>query len=120
MTNKIEAHEQNIGDVFSDDYEFEIPPYQRPYAWEDEQAQELLMDLLDAMDNQDLNGGLYFLGSIVLVKQPSESQSKVIDGQQRLTTLTILLSVIRDLTTDVETRIERRAYVYQKASADRG
>ena len=104
----------------SDAYEFEIPPYQRPYAWEDEQAQELLMDLLDAVDNQDLNGGLYFLGSIVLVKQPSESQSKVIDGQQRLTTLTILLSVIRDLTSDPEARFVRRAYVYQKPNADRG
>jgi Protein of unknown function DUF262/Protein of unknown function (DUF1524) len=120
MTTKIEAHEQNIGDVFSDAYEFEIPPYQRPYAWEGEQAQELLMDLLDAMDNQDLNGGLYFLGSIVIVKQPSESQSKVIDGQQRLTTLTILLSVIRDLTSDQEIRFGRRAYVYQKPNADRG
>ncbi len=111
MTTKIEAHEQNIGDVFSDAYEFEIPPYQRPYAWEDEQAQELLADLLDAMDNQDLNGGLYFLGSVVLVKQPNESQSKVIDGQQRLTTLT---------TSDQEIRFGRRAYVYQKPNADRG
>ena len=32
MTTKIEAHEHNIGDIFSDLYEFEIPPYQRPYA----------------------------------------------------------------------------------------
>jgi hypothetical protein len=34
MTIKIEAHERTIGDIFSDAYEFEIPPYQRPYAWE--------------------------------------------------------------------------------------
>lgn len=120
MTTKIEAHERNIGDIFSDLYEFEIPPYQRPYAWEEEQARELLSDLLDAMDNQDASGGLYFLGSIVLVKLPTEAQAKVIDGQQRLTTLTILLSVLRDLTTEVELRVERRAYVYQKASADKG
>ena len=32
MTTKIEAHERNIGDIFSDLYQFEIPPYQRPYA----------------------------------------------------------------------------------------
>jgi hypothetical protein len=43
VTNKIEAHEQNIARIFSDSYEFEIPPYQRPYAWETEQARELLM-----------------------------------------------------------------------------
>ena len=120
VTTKIEAHERNIGDIFSDLYEFEIPPYQRPYAWEVEQAQELLSDLLDAMDNRDASGGLYFLGSIVLVKLPTEAQAKVIDGQQRLTTLTILLSILRDLTTDPELSFERRTYVYQKASADKG
>ena len=42
MTTKIEAHERTIGDIFSDLYQFEIPPYQRPYAWEQEQARELL------------------------------------------------------------------------------
>ena len=120
MMTKIEAHERNIGDIFSDLYQFEIPPYQRPYAWEEEQARELLGDLLDAMDNRDASGGLYFLGSIVLVKLPAEAQARVIDGQQRLTTLTILLSVLRDLTTDLELKIERRSYVYQKASADKG
>jgi len=72
------------------------------------------------MDNRDASGGLYFLGSIVLVKLPTEAQARVIDGQQRLTTLTILLSVLRDLTTDLELKIERRSYVYQKASADKG
>jgi Protein of unknown function DUF262/Protein of unknown function (DUF1524) len=120
MTTKIEAQERNIGDIFSDLYQFEIPPYQRPYAWEEEQARELLDDLLDAMDNRDASGGLYFLGSIVLVKLPAEARARVIDGQQRLTTLTILLSVLRDLTTDLELKIERRSYVYQRASADKG
>jgi uncharacterized protein with ParB-like and HNH nuclease domain len=120
MTTKIEAHDRTIGDIFSDLYQFEIPPYQRPYAWEEEQTRELLADLLDAMDNRDVSGGLYFLGSIVLVKQPAEAQARVIDGQQRLTTLTILLSVLRDLTTDLEHKIERRSYVYQKPSPDKG
>ncbi len=118
--DEIEAHERNIGDIFCDLYQFEIPPYQRPYAWEEEQARELLSDVLDAMDNRDASGGLYFLGSIVVVKLPTEAQAKVIDGQQRLTTVTILLSVLRDLTTDLELKIERRSYVYQKASADKG
>ena len=118
--NPIEAHERNIGEIFSDNYSFEIPPYQRPYAWEEEQARELLSDLFNAMDNTQVSGNIYFLGSIVLIKVPSVPQSKVIDGQQRLTTLTILLSVLRDLTTDLETRIERRGYIFQKGSADKG
>ena len=110
--------------IFSATYtSLRIPPYQRPYAWEEEQARELLSDLLDAMDNGNVSGGLYFLGSIVLVKLPTEANARVIDGQQRLTTLTILLSVLRDLTTtDLERKdkIERRSYVYQKASPDKG
>ena len=45
--NPIEAHERSVGQIFSDDYAFEIPPYQRPYAWEKDQTRELLSDLLD-------------------------------------------------------------------------
>jgi uncharacterized protein with ParB-like and HNH nuclease domain len=116
----IEAHERVIGRIFSDDYAFEIPPYQRPYAWEKDQAHDLLNDLLDAMDNTKASGGVYFLGSIVLIKSPGSAAAKVVDGQQRLTTLTILLSVLRDLTGDLELKFERRAYVHQKASTDRG
>ena len=73
------------------------------------------------MDQNDLkSGGVYFLGSIVLIKSPNDPLSKVIDGQQRLTTLTILLSALRDLTTDKEKRFDRRRYIFQKANADLG
>ncbi|XIA63361.1 DUF262 domain-containing protein [Bradyrhizobium sp. TZ2] len=85
----VEAHERTIGQLFSDAFSFEIPSYQRPYAWEKEQADELLSDLIYAMDNSGTSGGMCFLGSIVLIKAPSVPLSKVVDGQQRLTTLTI-------------------------------
>src|SRR5688572_26492311 len=113
---RIEATERTIGQIFSDDFAFEIPPYQRPYAWEEDQARELLEDILGTMDDDDM----YFLGSIVLIKRPDQPKAVVIDGQQRLTTLTILLSVLRDLTTSAEKRLDRRAYVFQKPNADRG
>jgi Protein of unknown function DUF262/Protein of unknown function (DUF1524) len=117
--NAIEARESTIGHIFSDEYAFEIPPYQRPYAWEQEQVEELLSDLLDAMDNGS-DGSVYFLGSIVLIKSPNQPPAKVVDGQQRLTTLTMMLSVLRDLSTDPEVKIVRRNYVYQKANPDSG
>lgn len=113
----IEAHESRLNQIFSDDYEFEIPSYQRPYAWEEQQALELLTDLIEAMDNGD---DVYFLGSIVLIKEPHKPLSRVVDGQQRLTTLTIILSILRDLTSDPEVRGTRRVYVYQKANPDSG
>jgi hypothetical protein len=119
-TQLIEAHEQKIGDVFNSTYAFEIPPYQRPYAWEEDHARELLSDLLSAMENTAASNGIYFLGSIVLIKLPGVPESRVIDGQQRLTTLTILLSVLRDLTTDQEARIYRRTFVFERANQDTG
>ena len=120
LLERIEATEKQVADVFSDNYAFTIPPYQRPYAWETQHASELLEDLLEAMDPNGGSEGLYFLGSIVLVKLRSNPEAKVVDGQQRLTTLTILFSVLRDLTDDLELKIRREAYIKQAANQDRG
>ncbi len=103
--------------IFSDDFAFSIPNYQRPYAWTKEQAGELLDDLLDFMggadvDVNDLNP--YFLGSIVLIKGLAPD-AEVVDGQQRLTTLTILLAVIRELA-DEEDRQDLTRVLYEKAN----
>ena len=106
MPETIKASEQNLDKVFCDDYLFEIPFYQRPYAWTTDEVSELLEDLLFAMKRGD--DVPYFLGSIVLVKGGG-ADSKVIDGQQRLTTLTILLCTLRDLADgDVRTALDAR------------
>jgi len=101
MTKSLEAHDKLITDIFSDTYEFRVPDYQRPYAWTTDQATDLLNDLLDAMKDHHTNGSgdddFYFLGSIVLIKNDRAPSADVVDGQQRLTTLTILLAVLRDL-----------------------
>ena len=98
VATSIQATERPIFKVFTDDYAFSIPRYQRPYLWGKEQAQQLLDDLLGAMEDNsqpvdDLDP--YFLGSTVLVKQEQSPDSDVIDGQQRLATLTILLAALR-------------------------
>lgn len=101
MTKSLEAHDKLITDIFSDTYEFRVPDYQRPYAWTTDQATDLLNDILDAMKDHHINGSgdddFYFLGSIVLIKNDRAPSADVVDGQQRLTTLTILLAVLRDL-----------------------
>ncbi|OZM79676.1 DUF262 domain-containing protein [Pseudonocardia sp. MH-G8] len=95
MVKKLEAHERQISKVLCSDYDLTVPAYQRPYAWEPEQAQELLDDLVLALDHSPEEP--YFLGSIVLVKKDESPDCDIIDGQQRLTTLTILLAVLREL-----------------------
>ncbi|MFD7659143.1 DUF262 domain-containing protein [Actinosynnema sp. NPDC059797] len=101
---QLEAHEVPLHKVFCSDFDFHIPDYQRPYAWEVEQATQLLEDLVEALDRNPDEP--YFLGSIVLVKRGDATEAQVIDGQQRLTTLTILLAVLRDLTDDTELRVD--------------
>ena len=95
----IQAGEYPILKVFSPDFIFSIPQFQRPYAWTTEQAGELLEDIITFIGDGNIPPEKlppYFLGSIVLTKG-SDPKSEVIDGQQRLTTLTILLSVVRSL-----------------------
>ncbi len=95
---KIQAAERPIGDIFSDEYRFTIPRYQRPYAWTTEQAGEMFDDLLAASTSKPSLDDVdpYFLGSVVLVKAEDSPSAEVVDGQQRLTTLTILLSALRE------------------------
>jgi len=95
----IRGSEHPIKKIFSDDFAFTIPLYQRAYAWTTEESEELLQDLMRAMEDykesiEDLPP--YFLGSIVLIKD-DEPNAQIIDGQQRLTTLTMLLAALRSL-----------------------
>ncbi|MDK4739397.1 DUF262 domain-containing HNH endonuclease family protein [Rhizobium sp. CNPSo 3464] len=99
IRHTIEAGEKPILDIFCDKYLFRIPSYQRPYAWTTEEASELLDDIQTACGTTGnvADASPYFLGSVVLIKDPQKPEADVVDGQQRLTTLTILLSVLRDL-----------------------
>ncbi len=97
MTHTLAAKEQSLAKTFSDEYVFTIPGYQRPYSWGKEQAQELLDDLFGALvaaPVQLAEAAPYFLGSIVLIKGDVSAEATVVDGQQRLTTLTLLLSAV--------------------------
>ena len=97
MPTQLFAHEQPISKIFGGDYVFSIPGFQRPYAWTVEQARDLFDDLNDAYRASDPGEerSPYFLGSIVLIKPEDAPDCEVIDGQQRLTTVTLLLSAIR-------------------------
>ena len=83
MPKTIAAAELQLKDILSDSYHFDIPPFQRPYSWTDEQVGDLYDDLVQAggVDSADV-GELppYFLGSIVLVKDPAIPEAIVVDG----------------------------------------
>ena len=94
----ITGGEKPILKIFTDEYKYSIPAYQRPYAWEDAQVEDLFNDLYDAWQRGD---AAFFLGCIVLIKKNANSpECEVVDGQQRLTTLTILFAVLASKISD--------------------
>mgnify|MGYP000944511624 CR=1 FL=1 len=111
---QLDAGEVSLAKIFCSDYDFKIPDYQRPYSWKREQTLQLLDDLDDALDREQDEP--YFLGSIVLVKSKGSPEADVIDGQQRLTTLTILFSVLRHLAEDQELANELNAVILEPGS----
>jgi len=113
MPETIKAEELQLFDIFNDSYRFQIPDFQRPYAWTTEQTSELLDDLLYAMGQVDNvnDASPYFLGSIVIIKNALQTQAYVVDGQQRLTTLTILFCVLRELAATESDRSDRHSYI---------
>lgn len=116
MPVTIHAIEKALCKVFNNDFAFAIPPYQRPYAWTTDQASELLTDLLAFLGNgsqpiEEVNP--YFLGSIVLIKGEDSPEADIVDGQQRLTTLTILLAVLRTAV-QTEYAAELTKFIYEK------
>jgi hypothetical protein len=117
MSRTLVANEQPLSKIFSDDYVFSIPGYQRPYSWTTEQARELLDDLygfMVAADRVMAEMPPYFLGSIVLIKQEGIPGATVVDGQQRLTTLTLLLSVIRSQVSAEKARAGLSKLIYEQ------
>jgi uncharacterized protein with ParB-like and HNH nuclease domain len=91
----VEARSLIIENVFKKG-QFEIPDYQREYDWTDDNLDEFIDDLLDNEDDK------YFIGHMVCEGDFNSSKFKVIDGQQRITTITIMLSVIRDIFSELE------------------
>ena len=69
-----------------------VPIYQRSYAWKDQNVLDLLQDITTAIKE---GANEYFLGSVVM-SQKNTDRPEVVDGQQRLATVTILLAAIRD------------------------
>lgn len=116
MTHTLTAKEQSLAKIFSDDYVFTIPGYQRPYSWGKDQAQELLDDLVGALASapaQLAEAAPYFLGSIVLIKGDVSAEATVVDGQQRLTTLTLLLSAVRATVQEIPVQVGITKRIYE-------
>ena len=102
MTNQLRSDDVCVGDLLSGLHLYEIPAFQRDYSWSEQRGQRLLDDVVAACDiaRQSSEPLPFFLGTMLFVgsDEPDSSvrSALVVDGQQRLITLTILISVLRD------------------------
>jgi hypothetical protein len=95
MNKESIASSKTLQDLFSGCITLNIPEYQRAYSWEQEQVQNLLEDLLEAQNKQYEEP--YLVGSIIVEKTDiATTDWNVVDGQQRLTTLLIVLHALND------------------------
>lgn len=124
FTENIKAKEYYIKDLLSPKFLFEIPDYQRAYSWTTENLKQLVDDINDSIN---LNSGRefenfepYFIGSIVLCgkeyKDDGWGRYDVIDGQQRLTSLIMLIATIRDMIQNEEYKKVLASLIYQEAN----
>ena len=119
MSTKISGKEYQISQIFSSAFDFHIPSYQRPYAWGTEEASTLFEDLYGFYKSERSDEN-YFLGSTVLIKEEDKPRADVIDGQQRLTTLTILLSVLTTHFSQAEILSDYKSYLREPGRPSQG
>lgn len=120
MSPAFSAESRSLERLLSDPFVFRVPDYQRSYSWTTKEASQLIDDLMiassEARTARDGQDG-YFLGAVLLMQLPPEPATTpggrpiqpldIVDGQQRLITLTIMLAVIRDLALDRGLALDR-------------
>lgn len=89
----MKAEERTIAKILTENITYEIPPYQRPYSWTTDNVRQLLEDVWEAYEESSLE---YFIGSLITVERERDKRYDVVDGQQRLTTLNLLLASLRN------------------------
>ncbi|WP_419772984.1 DUF262 domain-containing protein [Helicobacter pylori] len=101
MANEsIKGETHSLGDILATEFKayYQIPTYQRPYQWTEENCEKLLDDLF--FNYEDDRESDYFCGSLVLIAISEDSKAKtydVVDGQQRLSTFILLAKVLATL-----------------------
>ncbi len=95
MKTNLPIREVSIGDIYNgENATYEIPIYQRNYAWEKDEITALVQDVYDAF--KKTNNGVYYVGTLVTFHK-GDQVYEVIDGQQRLTTIRIVLAALEML-----------------------
>lgn len=98
----IQSHDKTIREILNTgSYHYVVPDFQRPYSWnttgsQRQQVIDLWDDLMDIIESK--NRDFHFMGAMIFAKKPGDAKTRIIiDGQQRLLTLTIIFAAMRDV-----------------------
>lgn len=98
-TSRVYCEEKELLEVIS--LPLELPEYQRPYKWEEKNVNELFIDLNSVIEKSNQNKEYkYRLGSVILFKT-NDSKYEIVDGQQRLTTLILIIGCLKKLDCEI-------------------
>lgn len=117
----LSAYPRTIKDILTLNRKYIIPRYQREYSWEKTELEEFWKDLNEQIKVTDgkLIAQDYFIGSLVLVGEDSKDQEfLVVDGQQRLTTITVLLSALTEISKSIDQNFSASCYSYVEGKDD--
>lgn len=115
----VHAVETSLQALLEGSKQYQVPLYQRTYSWQDEQLARLWEDLVKlAADRAEDTAATHFIGSLVLAPTPAVGpvgvqRYLVVDGQQRLTTLSLLLCALRDHRAATEDSVHSERITYQ-------
>lgn len=124
----IKPKDKNIKSLLISGSQFSIPRFQREYSWEKRNYQEFMEDMLNCLfiENGKLKTKSYFLGTMLFIGDYSDSANKdkyiyVVDGQQRITTITILFSALSDRFREInENKLSEQVFRYIMTQDDDG
>ncbi|AOY82388.1 DUF262 domain-containing protein [Moorena producens JHB] len=105
---ELHAYTKTINDIFAANKKYIVPRFHREYYWSKEQVTELWEDIIsniEIKDNNEFHHEEHFLGALVVVGDDKSTVLNIVDGQQRLTTLTIFISALCEGFMEIEKKI---------------
>ena len=111
MGENFNSEEMSLGNMIDGGKQYKTPPYQRKYSWKKAEYRKLFEDIQESVGNCEADAtdevSYYYIGTILLVKKPEESDYEIVDGQQRLVSISLLFAAIYRYIGDLDDKIKR-------------
>ncbi len=105
MGQNFNSTEVSTGSIADGENQYKTPPYQRKYSWRKAEYTKLFDDIVESITNSEVS--YYYIGTILLVRKSGEVNYEIVDGQQRLVTISLLYAAIYKSISDLINKIKK-------------